>query len=221
MSDDIIRILIVDDHLLFRDGVRTLLIDHPQMALVGEAATGEDALLLAKQLQPTVILMDLRLPGMNGIEATRQIVQISPKSAIVMLTMFDDDTSVFTAMAAGARGYILKGASHDEMLRAITAAAHGEAIFSPGIATRMMQFFGQLHVEQQQKAFPELSEREREVLLWIARGQTNQEISRALKLSLKTVQNHVSSILNKLQVVDREHTQARAQAAGLGTTSDS
>lgn len=216
MNGERFGVLIVDDHVLFRDGIRTLLQDHEQMTLAGEAGTGEEAIALAEQVQPDVVLMDIQLPGIDGIEATRQIMRASPHLAVLMLTMFDDDQSVFAAMSAGALGYVLKGAAHDEMVRAILAAAHRQAIFSPSIATRMMTFFARLQAGNTRHIFPELSEREREVLTAIARGQSNQEISRALNLNLKTVQNNVSNILNKLQVVDRSQAILRAHAAGLG-----
>lgn len=216
MSEQRFGVLIVDDHVLFRDGIRTLLQDGEELYLAGEAGTGEEAIALAEQRQPDVILMDIQLPGMDGIEATRQIMRSSPHTSILMLTMFDDDQSVFAAMSAGALGYVLKGAAHDEMVRAIFAAAHRQAIFSPTIATRMMTFFARIQVGDMRHVFPELSERERDVLTAIARGQTNQEISYTLNVSLKTVQNHVSNILNKLQVVDRSQAILRAHAAGLG-----
>jgi DNA-binding NarL/FixJ family response regulator len=216
MSEQRFGVLIVDDHVLFRDGIRTLLQDGEGLYLVGEAGTGEEAIALAEERQPDVILMDIQLPGMDGIEATRQIMRASPHMSILMLTMFDDDQSVFAAMSAGALGYVLKGAAHDEMVRAIFAAAHRQAIFSPTIATRMMTFFARMQASDPRQLFPQLSERERDVLTAIARGQTNQEISYTLNVSLKTVQNHVSNILNKLQVVDRSQAILRAHAAGLG-----
>lgn len=217
MKSDAITVLIVDDHVLFRDGVRTLLMGNDDIQLVGEAENGEDAIRLAEQHQPDVILMDIQMSGMNGIETTRQIANASPHIFILMVTMFDDDQSVFAAMRAGARGYILKGAKHDEMLRAIEAAGHGEAIFSPTIATRMMAFFSRIEAHQPtEPLFPELGERERIILTLIAQGKSNTEISQMVSLSLKTIQNHVSNILNKLQVADRSQAILRARAAGLG-----
>src|SRR5919199_5704065 len=141
---DPIRVLIADDHVLFRDGLRALLATAPDTELVGEATTGDEAIALAARLQPDVILMDIQMPGTNGIEATRRIVQMSPHIGILVVTMFADDQSVFAAMRAGARGYLLKGAKHGEMLRAIRAVGSGEAIFSPAIAVRLMEFFGSM-----------------------------------------------------------------------------
>lgn len=220
MNADPITVLIVDDHVLFRDGIRTLLLGEEHMKLIGEAASGEQALDLADQLQPDVILMDIQMPGINGIETTRRIARTSPHIAILMVTMFDDDQSVFAAMRAGAKGYVLKGAVHDEMLRAIQAAGHGEAIFSPAIAGRMMTFFSRIKESDAGHIFPELSDRERQVLTLITHGDSNPEIGQKLALSLKTVQNNVSNILNKLQVADRSQAILRARAAGLGRDSD-
>jgi DNA-binding NarL/FixJ family response regulator len=215
MNPDSISILVVDDHVLFRDGIRTLLLGNEQMHLAGECDTGEEAVTIAETLQPDVILMDIQLPGMNGIEATRQIVRGSPHIIILMLTMFDDDQSVFSAMSAGARGYVLKGAAHDELLRAIEAVANGAAIFSPSIAAKMMMFFARIEEHNNRSIFPQLSEREHEILARIARGESNADIGRALNISLKTVQNHVSNILNKLQLVDRAQAIVVAVKAGM------
>jgi DNA-binding NarL/FixJ family response regulator len=188
--------------------------------VVGEAAGGRDAIAAAAQLQPDVVLMDLQIPDMDGIQATRQIVQANPRINVLMVTMFEDDQSVFAAMRAGARGYVLKGAKHDEMLRAIRAVGNGEAIFSPSIATRMMSFFatGQRvppAVAAADDVLAELTEREREVLTLIAGGNTNADIAEALTISVKTVRNHVSNVLNKLQVADRAQAALRARDAGL------
>lgn len=217
-----IRVLIADDHALFRDGLRVLLASASDTEFVGEAATGDEAISLAAQVQPDVILMDIHMPalhgtpGVNGIEATRRIVQASPHIGVLMVTMFEDDLSVFNAMRAGARGYILKGAKHEEMLRAIRAVAGGEAIFSPVIATRLIEFFGTMKPKALPQVFPELSDREREILNLIAQGHKNTEIARQLVLSEKTVRNHVSNILNKLHVADRAQAILRAREAGLG-----
>lgn len=216
MSAEKIRVLIADDHPLFRDGIRTLLLASPDMELVGEAENSSEAMQLAAQLQPDVILMDIQMPGINGIEATRQIIHASPHIAVLMVTMFDDDQSVFSAMRAGARGYILKGAKHDEMQRAIRAAANGEAIFSPTVAGRMMEFFANILPVRETQIFPELSEREREILDLIAQGYKNPEIAERLVLSPKTVRNYVSNILSKLQVADRAQAILKARGAGLG-----
>ena len=215
-ADDTIRVLIADDHQLFRDGLRALLLADPSAAVVGEAATGNDAVAMAAELQPDVILMDLQMPGLNGIEATRLIVSASPHIRVLVVTMFSDDQSVFTAMRAGARGYLLKGASHAEMLRAIHAVAGGGAIFSPEIAVRMAAFFETMRPSAAPpNLFPELSEREHTILELIAQGRKNAEIAAELVLSEKTVRNHVSNILGKLQVADRAQAMVRAREAGL------
>lgn len=213
---DTIRVMIVDDHQLFRDGLRALLLAAPDTEVVGEAATGAEAVQLATDTQPHVILMDIQMPELDGIEATRRIVAANPQIGVLMVTMFEDDQSVFAAMRAGARGYVLKGARHDEMLRAIRAVGSGGAIFSPAIAMRMMDFFTAVHAPiNPDETFAELTEREREVLTLIARGQSNAEIASTLTVSVKTVRNHVSNILNKLQVVDRAQAAIRAREAGL------
>ena len=213
---DTLRVLIADDHMLFRDGLRALLFTAPDAELVGEAATGDEAIALATRMQPDVVLMDLQMPGINGIEATRQIVQMSPHIGVLVVTMFADDQSVFAAMQAGARGYLLKGANHTEMLRAIRAVGSGEAIFSPAIAVRLMEFFANMRPVVAPQVFPELSDREREILTLIAQGYKNAEIADRLVLSAKTVRNHVTNILSKLQVADRAQAIVRARDAGLG-----
>lgn len=216
MNTEIIRVLIADDHPLFRDGIRTLLLAVPDMELVGEAETGDEVIVLAQQAQPDVLLMDIQMPGINGINATRQIVRSSPHIAVLMITMFDDDNSVFSAMRAGARGYVLKGAKQDEIQRAIRAVNNGEAIFSPSIASRMLTFFATIRQPKLLPVFPELSDREREILDLIAQGYRNPEIAEKLVLSSKTVRNHVSNILSKLQVADRAQAILKAREAGLG-----
>jgi DNA-binding NarL/FixJ family response regulator len=205
-----------DDHVLFRDGLRALLSSAPDLQLVGEATTGEEAITLAARLQPDVILMDLKMPGVTGIEATRQILRESPHIGVLMVTMFDEESAIFAAMRAGARGYILKGATHAEMLRAIRAIGAGEAIFSPAIARRLMEYFAQLRPATTPAVFPELSEREREILDLLAQGYKNAEIASHLNLSPHTVRNYVSNIISKLQVADRAHAIIRAREAGLG-----
>jgi DNA-binding NarL/FixJ family response regulator len=212
-----IRVLIADDHPLFRDGIKMLLEAADDMELAAEAGNGEEAVRMAVEVQPDLILMDVNMPGINGIDAARQISSALPGVNILMLTMFDDDHSVFSAMRAGARGYILKGAKRDEMLRAVRAAGSGEAIFSPVIAARMMTFFNNIRVPQPvENAFPELTEREREILSLLARDYKNAEIAEELVLSPKTVRNHVSNILSKLQVADRVEAARRARREGLG-----
>lgn len=215
MSSDYVRILIVDDHAPFRDGLRALFASVAEMDVVGESANGNDAIGDTAKLRPDVILMDIQMPGMNGIDATRLIHQSSPQIGVIVLTMFEDDDSVFAAMRAGARGYLLKGADQAEILRAIHSVKNGEALFGPGIARRLINFFAQLK-PQAQYPFPELTEREREILDFLARGVSNSEIANSLVISQKTVRNHVSNIFSKLQVADRAHAIIRARDAGLG-----
>jgi DNA-binding NarL/FixJ family response regulator len=210
-----LRVLIADDHPLFRKGMRALLTATPGTEVVGEATTGQEAIELAAALQPDVILMDLQMPGINGIEATRQILHTSPHIRILVVTLFEDDASIFTALRAGARGYILKDAQEEEMLRAIRAVGSGEAIFSPAIATRLMDFFAAPRPAAPKEIFPTLTEREREILQMIARGRTNNDIAKELALSSKTVGNYVSNIFSKLQVADRAQAIIRARDAGL------
>lgn len=211
-----IRILIADDHAFYREGVRAMLATMSSAEIVGEAITGDMAVTLATELQPDIILMDVKMPGLNGIEAARAILRVSPHIAILMITMFDDDESVFAAMRAGARGYLLKDARHDEFIRAIAAVAHGEAIFSPTIARRMIQYFSYDRPRALAISFPELTNRELEVLELIARGRNNEAIAAHLSLNLKTIRNHVSNILSKLQVSDRAQAMIKARDAGMG-----
>ena len=218
---DLIRILIADDHPHFRDGLRALLLSAPDFEVVGEAADGEQAISLAAELQPDVILMDLNMPGVGGIEATRRILLSSPHIAILVISMFEDDDSVFAALQAGARGYLLKGALKAEILRSIRAVCSGEAIFGASIAKRLMQYFSGPRPSAPAEAFPDLTEREHEILELIAQHQTNPEIAKRLYLSPKTVRNHVSNIFTKLQVSDRAQAIVRAREAGLGTTGGS
>ncbi|KIL39607.1 LuxR family transcriptional regulator [Gordoniibacillus kamchatkensis] len=211
-----VKIIIADDHPLFRDGLRLLLEGVPDLELSGEAASGAEAIALAASLQPDIVLMDLNMPGMNGIDATRSILRTSPHIGVLVITMFDDDDSVFAAMQAGARGYLLKGASQEETLRAIRAVGSGEAIFSPGIAKKLIHYFSTLAPGAAAPLFPELTEREREILKYIAQGFNNGDIAARTGLSPKTVRNHVSNIFNKLQVADRAQAIIRAREAGLG-----
>jgi DNA-binding NarL/FixJ family response regulator len=214
---ELIRVLIADDHPHFRDGLRALLLSAPDLEVVGEAGDGEEAISLAVELQPDVILMDLNMPGVEGIEATRRILRTSPHIAILVVSMFEDDDSVFAALQAGARGYLLKGALKAEILRSIRAVSSGEAIFGPSIAKRLMQYFASPRPSAPIDALPELTDREREILTLIAQHETNPEIARRLYLSPKTVRNHVSNIFTKLQVADRAQAIIRAREAGLGT----
>jgi DNA-binding NarL/FixJ family response regulator len=209
-----IRILVADDNPEFREGLSAMLAPVEDISVVAQAGAGSEAIVLAGRLQPDVVLMDLQMPGGNGIEATRAIVGSSPHIGVLALTMFEDDASVFAAMRAGARGYLLKGAPKPELLRAIRAVANGEAIFGPAVARRLMGLFGDADARSA-PLFPELTEREREVLGLISEGRTNGDIAAELVLSLKTVQNHVSNICHKLQVVDRTQAVLRAREAGL------
>jgi DNA-binding NarL/FixJ family response regulator len=213
---DTMRVLIADDHPLFREGMRGRLDRVGDITVVGEAASGDEAVELARELEPHVILMDIKMPGLNGIEATREIRQTSPAVGVLVLTMFEDDDSVFAAMRAGAKGYLLKDSGGEEVVYAIRAVASGEAVFGSGVAERIIGFFSGPRPATPRRAFPELTEREEEVLSLVARGKSNQEIARQLFVSLKTVRNHVSNILVKLQVADRAQAVIRARDAGIG-----
>jgi DNA-binding NarL/FixJ family response regulator len=209
-----LRVLVVEDHPLFRKGVVALLAAEPDLAVAGTAGSGEEAVVLAADLHPDVVLMDLQLPGMSGIEATRAIVAADPDVRVLVLSLFEDEDSVFLALRAGARGYVLKDADEEELTGAIRAVARGEAIFSRAIAGRVLAFFSQSRAAP--KAFPELTDREREILDLIAQGHPNPSIARRLSLSPKTIANYVSAIFAKLQVADRAEAMIRAREAGLG-----
>jgi DNA-binding NarL/FixJ family response regulator len=212
-----LRILIAEDHPLFRKGVISLLSSVPDFEVVGEATTGEEAVVRAEQLQPDVVLMDLQMPEVNGIEATRRILQESPSIRVLVVTLFEDEDSVFMALRAGARGYVLKDADEEEMVHAIRAVGRGEAIFSPNVATRVLAYFAASSPGgASPRAFPTLTDREREILHLIAQGQPNPSIAKELSLSTKTVGNYVSNIFTKLQVADRAQAIIRARDAGLG-----
>ena len=215
MSADPVRLLIVDDHTLFRDGLRALFSSVPEMEVVGEASTGKQAIEAVEELLPDVVLMDVQMPDLNGIEATRRILSASPDVAVIVVTMVEADDFIFSAMRAGARGYVLKEADQEEMLRTIEAVAAGEAFFGPAIAERLMGFFAELPPAGAE-AFPELTDRELEVLELIAQGYNNSRIARQLVISPKTVRNHVSNVLSKLQVADRAEAIIRARQAGMG-----
>ena len=211
-----LTVVIADDHQFFRDGVRALLDAQLNMECLGEAATGEEVIRLSAELQPDVVLMDVQMPGMSGVEATRQIVSSSPQIRVLVVTMFEDDHLVFAAMRAGARGYLLKGTRHEDMVRAIRAVGSGDAIFSPAIAAKLVDYFAALQPSSPTQVFPDLSSREREILALLAQGYKNAEIADRLVISPKTVRNYVSNIISKLQVADRAQAILRARDAGLG-----
>jgi DNA-binding NarL/FixJ family response regulator len=211
-----IRILIADDHAVYREGLLAVLSPEPEMEVVGEAATGKEVVERAAELRPDVILMDIQMPQINGIEATRRILEVDPGVGVVVLTMFEDDDSVFSAMRAGARGYVLKGADPSEILKVLRAVVGGEAYFGPEIAKRLMDFFSTPKPVSPAETFPELTSREREILDLIAQGHNNAKIAARLFVSPNTVRNHISHIFTKLQVADRAHAIVRAREAGLG-----
>jgi DNA-binding NarL/FixJ family response regulator len=210
------RVVVADDHTLFRYGLKAMLANTEDFEVVGEAATGEEVVEKVAQTRPDIVLMDIQMPGINGIEATRRILERNPNIGVVVVTMFEDDDSVFAAMRAGARGYVLKGADAQEVLKVVGAVAEGEAHFGPEIARRLMAFFSAPKPATPSEAFPELTAREAEVLNLIAQGWNNAEIARRLYLSQKTVRNHVSNIFLKLQVADRAQAIVKARKAGLG-----
>jgi DNA-binding NarL/FixJ family response regulator len=221
LDDAGIRVLIADDHPVFRYGLVALLDADPAIDVVGEAATGEEAVERAEAQDPDVILMDLNMPGLGGIEATRRIVTKAPHVGILVVTMSDASDSLFAAMRAGARGYLLKGADGAETLRAVHSVARGEAIFSPGVAQRLIHYFDSPRDGSSPRgavpyAFPELTGRERDVLDLLAAGISNAVIAERLVLSPKTVRNNVSNIFSKLQVADRAEAIIRARDAGIG-----
>jgi DNA-binding NarL/FixJ family response regulator len=211
----VIRVVVADDHPVFRSGLRTLVQESEGLTFAGEAADGPAVVDLCRTERPDVVLMDIRMPGISGIDATRQILADAPGTGILMLTMLEDDTSVFAAMRAGARGYILTGARPDQILRAVTAVADGEIIVGAAMAARMAGFF-QAGARHAPPAFPALTSREHDILDLIAGGVTNAVIAERLALSEKTIRNNVSAILTKLRVTDRSSAIVRARDAGLG-----
>jgi DNA-binding NarL/FixJ family response regulator len=220
---DRIELLLADDHAGFRTGFHAALASVESITIVADAVDGEEALRLAGELQPDVVVMDLQMPRLDGIEATRRLLQDSPHIGVLVLTMFDDDESVFLAMRAGARGYLVKGAPRDEIVRAVQAVASGEAIVGPAIARRIQDYLTDDRSSSAPPAttsevsFPELTGREREVLELMAGGDNNATIARSLGISVKTVRNHASNIFGKLVVADRVQAIIRARDAGLGT----
>ena len=215
MTSDPLRVLLVDDHAGFRRGLEAMLASADRVAVVGAVGDGREAVDLALELQPDVVLMDLHMPRLNGIEATARIVQSSPHIGVVVLTMLEDEDSVFAAVRAGARGYLLKGARRTEILRSIEAVGAGDVIFGPGIAERMMTYFRGVRARPTGDVFPQLTDRERTVLSLIADGRENAEIARELGLSVKTVRNHASNVFAKLQVAHRAQAIILAREAGL------
>lgn len=214
-----IKLMIADDHKLFREGLKALLAVTDDIEIVGESEDGDSAIKKCWELQPDVVLMDINMPGVNGIRATEQILVKQPQPGVIMLTMLEDDASVFNAMRVGARGYLLKGADPQEVLSVIRAVAEGQALFGPAIAVRLMNFFKELQLKpaspKMDSPFPELTERELEVLRLISQGLNNQEIAQKLFLSPKTVRNHITNIFSKLQVADRAQAIVRAREAGV------
>jgi DNA-binding NarL/FixJ family response regulator len=208
-------VLVVDDHPLFRQGLRSLVEDSDDLELAGEAHEGEQAVRLTHESQPDVVVMDISMPGVGGVEATRRILRERPGTAVLIVTMIEEDDAVFAAIRAGARGYVLKGAEPEEIRRAISTVARGEALFGPSIAERLVHYFEATDTPQLQP-FSELTPRERDVLDLLARGRANPAIAAQLGLTEKTVRNNVSNILTKLRVPDRAAAVARARDAGIG-----
>ncbi|MFI5954339.1 response regulator [Cryptosporangium sp. NPDC051539] len=214
-----IRVAVADDHPLYRAGLRGMIEDCAGLEFAGEADDGAAAVELCRNVRPDVLLMDLRMPGMTGVEATRLITGETPGVGVLVLTMVEDDTSLLATLRAGARGYLLKGAAPDEILTAVRAAASGQVLFGAGIAERITDLLTMDRAKPH--PFPDLSSRERDVLELLAQGRPNHDIARRLGLSEKTVRNNVSMIFAKLRVADRAAAIVRARDAGLGTTSTS
>jgi DNA-binding NarL/FixJ family response regulator len=220
-NDATIRVLIADDHPVFRKGLRAALADTPDVTVVGEATDGAAAVAATTELAADVVLMDLHMPGMNGVDAIRELERAAPNVAVLVLTMYDNDESLFTAIRAGARGYLVKGAEQEQIVRAIRAVAGGDVVFGSGIAERALAYFAAAPVGgRAARPFPELTDREVEVLGLMARGFTNTDIARRLHLSDKTVRNHVSNLLAKMHARDRAQAIVRAHQAGLGRPED-
>jgi DNA-binding NarL/FixJ family response regulator len=211
-----IRVVVADDHPVFRSGLRTLIEDSDRLEFAGEAADGDEAIRLCHEHRPDVVLMDIRMPGTSGVEATRRIVAELPAVGVLMLTMLEDDTSMFAALRAGARGYVLKGAAPDEIIRAIVAVAAGEALFGAAVARRIAGFL-QPDQRAHHHPFPVLSSRERDILELVAAGKTNAAIADSLALSEKTIRNNITNIFAKLHVADRAQAIVKARQAGLGS----
>jgi DNA-binding NarL/FixJ family response regulator len=208
-----IRLLLVDDHPLFTEGLRELLAFHHDLDVVGVTDSADEALTQIGPLAPDVILMDLQMPGLDGVAATRRITAHHPATAVLALTMYDDDASVLAVLRAGARGYVLKGAHQAELVAAIRAVARGEAVFGAQVADRVLAHF--TTPPAQRPALPELTGRERQILAMLASGQKTSDIAAHLELAPKTVRNHLSNIFAKLRVADRTQAVLRARDAGL------
>ena len=212
----VVRVVLADDHPMVRYGITAVLADAPEVEVVGEASDGVELLAAVELHRPDVVVTDLDMPGMTGAEATRELRRTHPDVAVLVLTLHDDDESLFAALRAGARGYLLKGADRAELVRGILSVAGGEAVYGAAVATRIVQFFTGARDEYAAQVFPELTDRERDVLGLIASGKRNSEIAIALGLSDKTVRNHVSNVLLKLQVPDRTAAALKARESGLG-----
>lgn len=212
----VVRVVIADDHPMVRYGLRAVLDTHEQLSLVGEAQTGRELVDVVAATKPDVVITDLHMPDLNGAAATRVLLEQRPDLGVLILTMHDDDESVFEAMRAGARGYLLKGADRAELVSTVLALARGETVFGPSVARRIVGFFLESTLRYSGNVFPSLTSREREVLDLVAAGKRNGEIARGLQLSEKTVRNHLSAIFTKLQVTDRSAAIVRAREAGLG-----
>lgn len=210
-----IRVVVADDHPIFRNGLRTLAEDSELLEFAGAAADGDEAIRLCQEQEPDVVLMDIRMPGTSGVEATRRIVSEQPKVGVLMLTMLEDDTSLFAALRAGARGYVLKGAAPDEIIRAVVAVAAGEALFGAAVAGRIARFL-QPDLRTHNHPFPTLSSRERDILELLAAGKPNSVIAETLALSDKTIRNNITNIFAKLDVTERAEAIVKAREAGLG-----
>jgi DNA-binding NarL/FixJ family response regulator len=211
-----VRVVLADDHPMFRYGVATALAGAPEVELVGEATDGRELLAVVERTKPDVVLTDLAMPELDGAAATRELLSRSPELGVIVLTMHEDDESVFAALRAGARGYLLKGADRAELVRAVVAVASGQAVYGSAVARRIVDFYTGAHNDFAASAFPELTPRERQVLDLLASGARNSEIARELGMTDKTVRNHVSAILMKLQVADRTAAALKAREAGFG-----
>jgi DNA-binding NarL/FixJ family response regulator len=212
------RVVVVDDHPMFREGLASMLATVPDTEVVGQAADGDEAVRLAAELEPDVVLMDLHMPGLNGLEATQRIRARHPDVKVLVLTMLDDDDSVFAAVRAGAHGYLLKEAAREDVIRALDGVAAGQAVLDPNVAQRVLAAVTRPVAAPDAGAFPYLTQREREILDLLARGLTNAVIAQRLFLSEKTVRNHVSNIFAKIHARDRAEAVARARDAGYGRT---